>query len=495
MVNPEVNPQLFRSLLDRLEVATNRLEEIVEYQNDRYENGDEPIFAQPKGEIEKDVSTDVIDDYNQLILEFVVPYIDLSEAIGTVVADQAKKVIDLFHAQELFLKVTLRSKKPNLETSEYRDLIKPMQDILENISDEREKARGNLLFNHLSMVSEGIVALGWVTIDKTPCSFVEEIKNSAEFHGNRILKQYKNDDPIHTQWVRSFMNILDGLYTYIKKNYVTGLTWNENGVECSEILKEQKNNNTNDLAPPPPPGPAPPPPPTPVPEAASVDPKQTQGDMSDVFKSLNQGVSITSNLRKVDKSEMTHKNPTLRASSVVPSKEKPESPIVDTKNPTATKKGPPVLALEGTKWIVENYENDNTLIISETELSQSVAIFSCKNVTIQIKGKINGVSMSGCTKCNIIVDTCVSTVDISRSPSFALQVLGSIPTVTADLCDGGMIYLSKDSLNTEVWSAKCSNLNVSIPDDEDVKELAVPEQFKSVIKDGQLVTTAVEFSG
>jgi adenylyl cyclase-associated protein len=38
-----------------------------------------------------------------------------------------------------------------------------------------------------------------------------------------------------------------------------------------------------------------------------------------VFAELNRGSEVTKSLRKVDKSEMTHKNPALRASSTVPS--------------------------------------------------------------------------------------------------------------------------------------------------------------------------------
>lgn len=65
--------------------------------------------------------------------------------------------------------------------------------------------------------------------------------------------------------------------------------------------------------PPPPPAPPPPPPPTggePTPAPA--------GGAAAVFAELNRGEDVTKGLRKVDKSEMTHKNPDLRASSVVP---------------------------------------------------------------------------------------------------------------------------------------------------------------------------------
>jgi len=40
--------------------------------------------------------------------------------------------------------------------------------------------------------------------------------------------------------------------------------------------------------------------------------------MGAVFDQLNRGEAVTSGLRKVDKSQMTHKNPELRGSGVVP---------------------------------------------------------------------------------------------------------------------------------------------------------------------------------
>ena len=37
-----------------------------------------------------------------------------------------------------------------------------------------------------------------------------------------------------------------------------------------------------------------------------------------MFEQLNRGEDVTKGLRKVDKSQMTHKNPALRAGGVVP---------------------------------------------------------------------------------------------------------------------------------------------------------------------------------
>lgn len=71
--------------------------------------------------------------------------------------------------------------------------------------------------------------------------------------------------------------------------------------------------------------------------------------------------------------------------------------------------------------------------------------------------------------------------------------------VQVDTTDSGQIYLSKDSLTTEITTAKCSAINISLPVEEEeegvFEEHPVPEMFKTLVKDGKLVTTIVEHSG
>jgi len=93
----------------------------------------------------------------------------------------------------------------------------------------------------------------------------------------------------------------------------------------------------------------------------------------------------------------------------------------------------------------------------------------------------------------------VSAVDVIKCPGFALQVLGTLPTVLLDQVDGATVYLNKDSLSTEIFTSKCSSVDVYVPpvkgDEEDYTECNVPEQFRSYIKDGKLVTKIVEHKG
>jgi len=107
-------------------------------------------------------------------------------------------------------------------------------------------------------------------------------------------------------------------------------------------------------------------------------------------------------------------------------------------------------------------------------------------------------SQVNCTKTSILVDSVIASVSITSSPSFALQITGSAPTIQLDSTDFGQIYLSRDCLGVEITTAKCSSINVSLPVDgeEDgvFEEKAVPEMLRTVIKDGKLVTSIVEYA-
>lgn len=101
-------------------------------------------------------------------------------------------------------------------------------------------------------------------------------------------------------------------------------------------------------APPPPP----PPPPVIAPPASTPAPA---GGAAAVFAELNRGEDVTKGLRKVDKSEMTHKNPSLRASSTVPETAPtaaPKRPAKPTKPHSLMGKKPAKFALEGNKWTI-----------------------------------------------------------------------------------------------------------------------------------------------
>ncbi|KAL0580251.1 suppressor of rasval19 [Marasmius crinis-equi] len=376
-----------------------------------------------------------------------------------------------------------------------KEILAPIYGNIEAISRMKEGGRKDRdWFAHLMVIGEGAPSVGWV-IQPKPGPYIGEIKDQVLYYGNRVIKDFKDKDPKHAEWVRSFTAVLDDLRKYVMEYHTTGLTWNTKGIPIAQH-KSKPQGSPSAGGPPPPP----PPPPPPVADASAP---AASGGTAAVFAELNRGAEVTKNLRKVDKSEMTHKNPELRASSVVPSSvgsgAAAKKPLRPAKPQALMGKKPAKFALEGKAWNVEYHEDEKNLTVQDTQLNQVVNIFGCKNTVIQVKGKINAVTLVNCTKTSVLIESVVSSVSVTKSPSFQIQITGTCPMIQIDSTDSGQIYLSKSSLEAEITTAKCSSINVSLPveDEEEgvYEEQPVPEMLKTVVKDGKLVTTVVEHVG
>lgn len=160
----------------------------------------------------------------------------------------------------------------------------------------------------------------------------------------------------------------------------------------------------------------------------------------------------------------------------------------------------PSFCISPRSWLIrqEYHDNNREIIIDQTEISHVVHIFGCKNSVVRISGKINAVTMVACKKTAVVLESAVSSLSITSSPSFEVQITGMVPTVQIDTTDGGQVYLSKAGMDmVEVITSKTSGINISVPtgDEGDFEERPVPEQMKSTIKGGKLVTEIVEHKG
>lgn len=132
------------------------------------------------------------------------------------------------------------------------------------------------------------------------------------------------------------------------------------------------------------------------------------------------------------------------------------------------------------------------------QITHSILISRCVKTTIRVLGKANAISLDNCSQVSLVIDSLVSAVDVIKSPKFELQVLGTLPTILLDQVDGAAVYLGKESLETEVFTSKCTGVNLNLPppgEEEDYVERALPEQIKSVIRDGVVVSEIVEHAG
>lgn len=298
-----------------------------------------------------------------------------------------------------------------------------------------------------------------------------------------------------------------------------GMLWNSKGVAPAEAAKSvgaasgppaPPTAGAGGPPPPPPPPPGPPPlfditsagpPPPPAPSGGS-----SSAGLGAVFADLNKGDAVTKGLRKVDKSEMTHKNPSLRASSTVPERSNSQGSITRGKSPLPPKarkpesmrtKKPPRKELDGSKWYIEHYDNESSPITIDAEIQHSILISRCAKTTIIINGKANAISIDNCSRLALVVDSLVSSVDVIKAQNLEVQVTGVLPTILMDQVDGASIYLSDESKDTEIYSSKCSGVNLNIIEGEegDYKENALPEQIRTFVKDGKLVSEIMEHSG
>jgi len=407
----------------------------------------------------------------------------LCDQIGGDVAAVGAMLRAAFSAQKEFLVAAAKYKKPDDATLQL--LLKPTSDKISQIQEFREKSRRSEFFNHLSAISESVPALGWVAVAPTPAPYVKEMNDAGQFYTNRVLKEWKEKDAKHAAWVKAWVATLGELQAFVKAHHTTGLVWNPQGAPA--------------VAPggaggPPPPGPPPPPMPAPGAPAPAPSGGSKEAARGALMSELNRGADVTKGLRKVDKSEMTHKNPALRGDGMV--KAADTKPKAASKAPTygkaVTADKPSRFELNGKKWEVEFMKNNPSVHISQTEPNQTVYIYKCEGTTVKVDGKVNAITLDSCKKVAVVFDTVVSSCDVINCQSVQMQVTGKVATISVEKTDGCQMFINKESVGVEIVSAKSSEMNVMVPVGDDFVEQPIPEQFKTVIAGGKLKTAATE---
>jgi len=314
--------------------------------------------------------------------------------------------------------------------------------------------------------------------------------------------QYRHDQSeqgkTNVAWVQGWNTFLKDLRQWIKTYHTTGLTWS-GGADAGGFVGAAASSGAS-AGGPPPPGPPPPP----VLDLTS-DPASGgsggggKGDMAALFAEINavkerQKSGKTEGLRHVTKDMKTKGQD---KSAVVPSgpasTPKPASSGGPKKAAAASR--PPKLALEGNKWIVEFQVGNKGIVIDETEAKQTVYIYKCEDSVVQIKGKINAITMDTCKKTGVVFESAISSVEVVNCHSVQVQTTGKVPSMMVDKSSGCQLFLSKDCLDVEIVTSKSDEMNVVLPPktaSDDIEEIAIPEQFKTVVRNRKLVTEAVQ---
>ncbi|CAN4112354.1 unnamed protein product [Withania somnifera] len=347
-------------------------------------------------------------------------------------------------------------------------------------------------FNHLKSAADSLLALAWIAYTGKDCgmsmpiAYVEESWQMAEFYSNKILVEFRNKDPNHVEWAKALKELyLPGLRNYVKSHYPLGPVWSATGKTAVSAPSKT----------PLPSAPAPPaPPPSSLFRSESLQASSgSKQGMSAVFDEINSGKSVTSGLRKVT-DDMKTKNRADRTGVV-------NAGVKEARmsSPSVAKTGPPKLELQmGRKWVVENQVGVKNLVIDDCDTKQSVYVYGCKGSVLQIKGKVNNITIDKCTKMGVVFAGVVAACEVVNCNSVEVQCQGSAPTISIDNTNGCQLYLSKDSLDGSITTAKSSEINVLVPGagpDDDWGEHSLPQQYTHAYKDGHFVTTPVSHSG
>ncbi|AMD19370.1 HBR469Cp [Eremothecium sinecaudum] len=520
------------NLLKRLEDATARLEDVTVYQ-ETYVNSKfgskrnspgtpkvqgagkgiaEASGAPEAGSSEQNVPRSIV-EFERFLNEKVNPLVELAEKVDPVVHKATGLLKDAFIAQLDFLRVAIKAKKPGMGSEAFMSAMKPMSEKIVAIGELKDANRQSKYFVHLNSISEGAPLLGWVSVDK-PLSLITDFKDAAQFWTNRVLKDFKDTKDGSFEWVKMYLDMMNDLKAYVKEFHPSGPSYKADGLDFAEaysqVLKEDKPSSKAHASGEEKPatagqgaGAAPPPPPPPPPAAVfeiqePAAPRVPSTGVAAVFEELNQGESITRSLRRVDKSQQTHKNPELRVSSSVPSSSGSRNLASKGRRPAVPKTTKmPRKELVGNKWFIEHYEDQQDPIVVEGNKDESIFIGDCSKVLIQIKGKVNAISMTGTDRTNLIVDSSISGIDVIKCTNFGIQVEDTVPQITIDKSDSGAIYLRENSMDTEIYSSSTTSVNVNIPtgEDGDFVEHPIPEQLKHSFANNKLVSTVFEHVG
>lgn len=166
----------------------------------------------------------------------------------------------------------------------------------------------------------------------------------------------------------------------------------------------------------------------------------------------------------------------------------------------------PTAVLQGNRWIVEKARNAATpVVITPESMGQAVVIEDCENVRVRVAGKVALVSVSRCKRLFLEVGDIVSNVEAMNTESSELVLTGRVPTVVLDSTEGIRLVLSEASRDTQILTSKCAEVNLVVrkqlvgqqaDDADELAEIALPFQFKSVLgADGTLTTEAVKHAG
>lgn len=302
-------------------------------------------------------------------------------------------------------------------------------------------------FNLLKTIKVGVGFFGWVIRKWNPAKYIKEIEITANHYTNLIPLTPE----IHTflNMSKSWIGIIKMCREYVCDHHKSGLTWKSKRIKENTDLKSSsqcslRRTNSNQLP-----------------------------DFSEVFQQIRNCIPHL-HLKKVDDDMKSYVNQFLRKTGLV--QMEPKSNLYTSVNDDT------VFELYNRKWIIENQNENQHLIIDETDEKQIVYMYNCRNSILKVLGKVNSIIIDSCQNCDFVFNEAWSICNFVNCTNIKVQVDGLVPLISLEITDGIHIYIKETYLmETEILSTKTCHAVVSLlREDGDITEFPIKEQFKSV---------------
>lgn len=403
------------------------------------------------------------------------PFVAAAEKLGGDCSAYGKAIKDAWLEKRAFLLMAANCKEPPQAA-----MMSKLSGVVAKMKEVGALVKKNEWERHGKTVTEGVQSLNWLVVKPAPRDFIESYIGGSDYWANGIRKEFRTVNPDQVAFVDSFKKILTGLMDYVKEYHTTGVTWNPRGIDIAEY----KEGGESAAAPPAKKEEvsAPKPPPAPV-ESKPAAPS------ANLFAELSKGGSVTAGLKQVKKEQQTWRSEFKGGDAPAPVVK-----AAPAKRPTEQVKGTPKVEFVApqNKWYVQ-YQSaaEGEVVVTIGDKKESVYVLGCIGATIRVSGKCNGVVIDTCKKTNVTFDTVMASCEMVNCQRVHVICQEKVSSVAIDKTDGAIVTLPKTSMDTEILSAKSSEMNVQWYDEAgDLVEKPIPEQYVHKIV-GSTITAQV----
>lgn len=215
-------------LVERLELAVNKIEGLVGYSSHHEEVKAAPVESKPRVE----ALPGFVVDYQNNVLARLTQLSQNAQAVDPQIVEVTNEIVKGMRFIEQVLIATSKCKKPN-DQEQQQEITAKLLEIFKKLADFKN-IRNNFT-NHSTAAYEIGQALQW-PVSPMPGPIIDNFLDAGAFYGNKILMAKIET---HSAWYKLLREIIITVRDYVKENFASGLNWNPNGISIGQFFQGQ----------------------------------------------------------------------------------------------------------------------------------------------------------------------------------------------------------------------------------------------------------------